>query len=232
MALIGPFNVGYPVAFRSGGDTTRVAFGKHIQEIERIYGILTALDADKISASDLDGKLGNFKPSLSFNDISGSLELSRTTGNLDASRVIGKLSNANIDASNVNGLSSLIGGLVPTPEDKGDGIVLCEPDSNGYIKFNNGLIIQWGEVNVDNIGSSDANEEKLRHASFPIVFSSSCLNLILTMRISPAADASDRRRDFMPMVKSMNVNEFSYVIKVPDNMNWDSLSVLFSAIGY
>ena len=37
MGLLGPFNVNYPVIFRSGGDTTRVAFGKHIQEIERIY---------------------------------------------------------------------------------------------------------------------------------------------------------------------------------------------------
>ena len=32
---LGPFNVGYPVDFRTGGDTTRDAFGKHIQEIMR-----------------------------------------------------------------------------------------------------------------------------------------------------------------------------------------------------
>ena len=111
MATRGPYNVMYPVAFRSGGDTTRVAFGKHIQEIERIYGILTALDNDKLSASDLDGKLAGFKPSMSFSDITGNIDMSRITGNLDfsritgnvpAARVTGKLSNANIDTANVN----------------------------------------------------------------------------------------------------------------------------------
>ena len=30
MATIGPFEAGYPVNFKSGGDTTREAFGKHI----------------------------------------------------------------------------------------------------------------------------------------------------------------------------------------------------------
>ena len=106
MALLGPFSVGYPVIFRSGGDTTRNAFGKHIQEIERIYGILNALDAGKISADDLQGKLDGFKPTVSFNDITGYLDMSRITGNLDfsritgnvpAARVVGTLSNANID---------------------------------------------------------------------------------------------------------------------------------------
>ena len=232
MAILGPFNVSYPVIFRSGGDTTRVAFGKHIQEIERIYGILNALDADKISASDLDGKLGNFKPSLSFNDISGSLDLSRTTGNLDASRVVGKLSNANIDASNINGLSSLIGGLVPTPEDKGDGIVDCEPDSNGYIKFNNGLIIQWGKVSIDNLGSSDANEQSERNAAFSLSFPNTCLNVQATIHVDDSVSVSDRKRDFIPLIRAIHTTDFNYSIQVPDDVHWDNISMFFQAIGY
>ena len=55
MALIGPFSKGFAVNFKSGGDTTRDAFHKHIQEIDRIYGYLNALDADKVSASDVSG---------------------------------------------------------------------------------------------------------------------------------------------------------------------------------
>lgn len=174
MSILGPFNVGYPVVFRSGGDTTRVAFGKHIQEIERIYGIVNALDSDKISASDLDGKLGNFKPNMSFSDITGTLDMSRITGNLDfsrisgnldASRVVGKLSNANIDAQNVNGLQSIVNGLIP--KDKGDGITDFEAEEDGYFTFGNGLLIQWGV--------SDKGINHIGHVTFPKKFPNKCL---------------------------------------------------------
>ena len=53
MAIIGPFSKGFAVNFRSGGDTTKDAFHKHIQEIDRIYGYLNALDVGKVSAADL-----------------------------------------------------------------------------------------------------------------------------------------------------------------------------------
>ena len=53
MALVGPFSKGFAVNFKSGGDTTRDAFGKHIQEIDRIYGYLNALDAGKVSADEV-----------------------------------------------------------------------------------------------------------------------------------------------------------------------------------
>ena len=46
-----PVAVQYKVNFYSGGDTTRDAFSKHIQELERIYGLLNALDTAKVSAS-------------------------------------------------------------------------------------------------------------------------------------------------------------------------------------
>lgn len=51
--VIGPWTPNYSVDFRSNGDTTRAAFGKHIQEIERIYGLLSGLGAAKIEAEDL-----------------------------------------------------------------------------------------------------------------------------------------------------------------------------------
>ena len=237
MALLGPFSVGYPVIFRSGGDTTRNAFGKHIQEIERIYGILNALDAGKISADDLQGKLDGFKPTVSFNDITGYLDMSRITGNLDfsritgnvpAARVVGTLSNANIDAANVNGLESVIGGKIV---DKGDGIIKCEPDYNGYAKFNNGLFIQWGNVNVENLGSSDVNEATERTASFPVDFPNICLNLQATIR-NDANSGSPRARDHSPVIRSLATDKFVYQIQVPEDEAWDNLSLYFFAIGY
>ena len=57
--LLGPWNVLYPVNFYSGGDTTRQAFGKHIQEITRIYGLLNALDAAKAGSEEIFEALQN-----------------------------------------------------------------------------------------------------------------------------------------------------------------------------
>lgn len=37
------WTVGYPVDFSSGGDETHVAIGKHIAEINKIYGHLNEL---------------------------------------------------------------------------------------------------------------------------------------------------------------------------------------------
>ena len=146
-----PVGVGYPVNFCSGGDTTRDAFGKHIQEIERIYGMLNALDAGKVGASDVSGSIGsvnssltssltahinssnphpNWKPSVSWNDLTNKPSLSALSGNLDTSRI--------------SGLTSLIDSRIPAAS--GDGITSGSLNDNGYVKFKNGLIIQWGTV--------------------------------------------------------------------------------------
>ena len=163
MAL-GPFSVGYPVDFKSGGDTTRDAFGKHIQEIEKIYGILNALNADKMSASDMSGLSSsisnintaltnhinstnphpNYKPS--WSDLTGTKpNLADFGGNLDASRIIN----------------------LPTVSDKGDGITESISAQNGYAKFNSGLIIQWGRSSL-NLGATVTN------VSFGKEFSTGC----------------------------------------------------------
>ena len=209
MRLLGPFNVGYPVVFRSGGDTTRAAFGKHIQEIEKIYGILNALDADKLSASDLDDKLGNFTPRMSFDDITGNLDMSRITGSLDgsritgqidASKIFGRLNNANIDAGNVNGLSALIRSLSP---DKGDGITALDDNSNGYAEFNNGFLIQWGR------SEAVTQYERLKEydVSFKIPFSSHCF------AVFPAGihgGITNNGRAFVVQLEDFSLSGFSY----------------------
>ena len=148
--LVGPFNVGFPVNFTSGGDTTKDAFSKHIEEIKRIYGILNALDAGKVSASDvssLTGTVGNLNTALtnhinstnphpnyqpSWSDLTNKPNLADLSGNLPMSRITG-----NLDASRITNLPT--GGV-----DKGDGITDSSLSKSGYVKFNNGLIIQWG----------------------------------------------------------------------------------------
>lgn len=164
MALIGPFSKGYPVDFKSSGDTTRDAFGKHIQEIERIYGYLNALDAGKVSASDVSGLSGsignintaltnhinstnphpNYKPSVSWSDLTGTKpNLTDLNGDLPMSRITG-----NLDASRISNL--------PSSGGSGSGIIEGTLSNTNYAKFGTGLIIQWGVCSL-NLGNTATN---------------------------------------------------------------------------
>ena len=146
-----PIKPAFPVNFYSGGDTTKNAFHKHIQEIERIYDLLNALDAGKLSSGEVDNSIGNLNTSLtnhinstkphpnwkpSFSDISGTL---------DASNVVGALTNATIAHSNVTGLEDYVKGLI---ESEGGGVDDEKLEDNGYIELSNGLIIQWGTTDI------------------------------------------------------------------------------------
>lgn len=165
MALTTPFDVAFPVNFYSNGDTTKDAFYKHIQEIKRIYGIINAVNADKLSADEYAERLQrhiddtnphpNYKPSLSFSDISGDLA---------GSRIIGELTRATISKDKVTGLQSFVTSLIPAaPPDKGDGIVDLQKSQSGFVKFNNGLIVQWGISDDHGIRRQDF------HFPFPTV---------------------------------------------------------------
>lgn len=201
--VIGPWTPNYPVDFNSNGDTTRAAFGKHIQEIERIYGLLSGLGASKIEAEDLtaamtanrnewataiaaeksaresaiaaeatarsneDIALGRRIDGLTFGDIGGTLGLDRTTGNLPSSRIVG-----NLDASRINGLMELIRNSV-------GGVNDATIDDNGYIKFGNGLIIQWGEWAF----STDENMERITKKIFYTSFPNKCFSVTLSPKL-------------------------------------------------
>ena len=180
MALTEPFDVAFPVNFYSSGDTTTEAFGKHIQEIKRIYGVINAVNADKVSAEEITEKLDkinndfvdfgnslqehieasnphpNYKPS--FNDISGKLDASRLSGQLPI-RVV------------ENGTAVVVDPDITTifvPQ----GIDYSILDNNGYVRFGNGLILQWGIVNT-----GSGNE---RH-SFKISFPKSCFIVVANL---------------------------------------------------
>ena len=144
------FKVGYPVDFRSGGDTTQQAFGKHIQEIVKIYGDLNALNAESLSSSEFTKKLEEHikdsdpHPNLIINldTTTGNLDGGRITGDIAAKLVKGKLTGATISAANVDSLTTFVEGLIP--KQTNTGIKYISLAQNGYADFYNGLQIRWG----------------------------------------------------------------------------------------
>lgn len=56
------------------------------------------------------------------------------------------------------------------------GIVAASLTANGYVKFANGLILQWGNA------SGYDEDEKDSYSTFPIAFSSTCFVVLLTSR--------------------------------------------------
>ncbi len=257
----------------------------------------------------------NWKPDLSFSDISGSLATSRLTGNYDASRVSGKLSNANIDTGNVNGLKAFVEGLIPAaetpnlsfsdisgtldgskitgsittgkipasnvtgnfepskinnltsfiqntsinatningltqfvqnliPDDSGggssggsngDGITDKSLSANGYIKFGNGFIVQWG---TDTPSGSAA-----RTVTFPKAFSSKCFGIICTPFVTEnyISAGSDRiQANFVAKVHEISAGnhtsttKFTYSLNFSDEVTYSGISglgVYYIAIG-
>ena len=189
----GPYTVAYPVDFTPQGDTTQVAFRKHIDEIIRIYGILTGLDAATLDADDVHEILNehinstnphpNYRPSISWNDLTNKPGLDSLSGTLNASKVYGNLSNATIDSGKVNGLSTYLdgylGGRIPT--DKGDGITAGSLNENGYVKFNNGLIIQWGKMDFKSSHAGSNGPDGHGTVSFPMQFPNNCYSVVATV---------------------------------------------------
>ncbi len=212
--LIGPFSVGYPVDFKSNGDTTKDAFGKHIQEITKIYGILNALDAGKVSSDGVTSAVNsalaahvsstnphpNWKPSYSFSEL---------TGTIDASKISGKLSNANIDYGKVNGLENYVRGLIPS----GNGITASALQPKGYAKFANGLTIQWETSYSGNTYQDVANS-----VLFPIPFTANCFTVSLSTAIDKINGVADVWAELI--VNSVTTNGFQYMFQyVTDSYN-------------
>ena len=156
-------SVGYPIDFRSGGDTIKQGFNKHIQEIVRIYGYLNALNSDKLSASDYQSLLNshinsssphpNWNPTLA--SLSGNLPASRVSGDLTnatiaGSKVSGALTGASIGYGNVTGLDAHINALINaassgSSSDSPISAISCGT-SNGKMTFSGGGYLQWGHV--------------------------------------------------------------------------------------
>lgn len=171
MAAIEEFSVGYPVKFWTGGDTTRDAFGKQIQEIERIYGILNALGTGKASYEEISSAINGhkfeanphpyWKPSMSFNDLSGT-----------------------VDAAKVSGLQEIV-------KENANGITNSNLDTGGYVKFSNGLLMQWATPVVPSVMdiSSGYDNSSFLYAKVPFryKYTKQCLTVSLTPIIDYSA---------------------------------------------
>ena len=168
------YQVTYPINFVANGDTVHDGFHKHIQEIERIYGLLGGLERSKVTTGDLVSTLANYVTKTEFNNhvnstnphpnlqlatLGGNLDVSRITGNWPLNRVSGTLDVGNMD---INGLKSNLQSWV---EGLGGGVSSESISANGYLKFKNGLIIEWGKIPaVDN----DAHDYDVSfHTAFP-----------------------------------------------------------------
>ena len=148
------FTVGYPIDFRSGGDTTKQFAAKTIQEVARIYDYMNALRVGMTDQTAIDQALATARSELESHRTSTnphpnwSVNLTgQTTGNLDASRVAGKLTNATIDYGKVNGLASYVSEL------SHQGITSSNYESGVnrrcYVTFENSFTIQFGSLVVD-----------------------------------------------------------------------------------
>ncbi|MBQ4432273.1 MAG: hypothetical protein II877_12285 [Synergistaceae bacterium] len=166
--LRGPYSVAFPVNFTSMGDTTRDAFRKHMDEITRIYGILTGIDADTMDAESVNSAFNgllqnhvnstnphpNWKPSLSFSDLSGT-----------------------VDASKVSGLDERVKSVAP-------GITYSANSNDGCVKFGNGLLVQWATYIV----AKNASQRPI--VRFKYDFEQECFGVSLMPVIDYAALSS------------------------------------------
>lgn len=172
------YQVTYPINFVANGDTVHDGFHKHIQEIERIYGLLGGLERSKVTTGDLVSTLANYVTKTEFNNhvnstnphpnlqlatLGGNLDVSRITGNWPLNRVSGTLAVGNMD---INGLKSNLQSWV---EGLGGGVSSESISANGYLKFKNGLIIEWGTIPAieNNNDKGIADYEVNFHTPFP-----------------------------------------------------------------
>jgi len=225
--LTKPFDVTYPVNFYSGGDTTKDAFGKHIQEIERIYGILNAINADKLSASELTTKLNahinssNPHPNLNINNTLGDLPVSRVSGNWPTSRLSG-----NLEYTRINGLSDYVSSFIPA--DKGYGIVDYKIlDAHGYQKFGNNFMIQWGRTPAL---STNVSETTRYTVIFPTSFTT--LYAIFTQMHTAKTTWDTENRDIVVRVMNKSASGFTFFYDYtnPDAMT-EGMYISFLALG-
>ena len=231
MALLEPFNVAFPVDFRSGGDTTKDAFGKHIQEIERIYGIINAVNADKLSAEDIADKLGkievlnddlqdhinsvkphpNYKPT--FNDITGDLDASRVKGQLP----IRVFREGDAFFEDLNSTTLII------PSD----ITSKNLSKNGYVKFNDSLIIQWGSTTPL---LSNPEETAIFTLTFEKTFNT--LFTVYTQMCTNKGAWDNENRDIVVRIMRMTNTGFTYFYDYTNAYaNAEGMYINYLAIG-
>lgn len=225
----GPYSAAFPVNFTSGGDTTRDAFKKHMDEIARIYGILTDFDKDVANTESISGQLTNhinstnphpywtLKPSWA-NITNKPTNLLTTDSTIAASKVVGELTNATIASGKITGLEAFVNGKIPASS--GDGITDKSLSNSGYVKFKNGLIVQWG--------TSDLNKSEKK---FTYTFPSQCL-IVIGSTYYPSSISATPSRDLQYdsfTIYAWNKEKFTYVAYASGVEN---AKCVYLAVGY
>lgn len=175
------YSPGYSIDTRAGGDTVLGAFEKYNAEAVKIYGILNALKDNDLTPSELEElKTGNILGSRVIGTVAGNIDGSNITGTIPAYKVLGALTQSTIEAGKVTGLTEFVNEIIDGggSSDKGYGITQSSLNINGYAKFGNGLIVQWGKHDVE----KSTGNAQLGDVTFPTGFYSKCFCVMLSVQ--------------------------------------------------
>ena len=179
------YSVRYPVNDKAGGDTVKQAFGKYNAEVTAIYGILNELKGNDLTPSEIDSlKYGSVAGSRITGSIDGSHITGTVAGNIDGQHVTGNISGnqisgtiitAQIPSGNVTGLEAFVNELIDGHggDKSGYGITSSNLGTNGYVKFGNGFMVQWGS-HLQNTSLSEYDID------FPTAFTSACYSVLIS----------------------------------------------------
>lgn len=229
MANTTTYEPGYPVNFYSGGDTTREAFGKHIQEILKIYGILNALQSTKADSTAVTKAIEDAKTLLTekittakselttalnnhinSTDPHPNLQIATLKGNFPASRLSGQITNSQIDSISGNKITGSIStdkidDLKSFVENNSSKPIGTINRRKGYMQFTNGFTMQWDitEPNETNI-----DEYKICSVNFAKTFTE--LFAIYTQMYIDMNNIGGANQDVVLRLTSQSTSGFEY----------------------
>lgn len=175
------YRVGYRINDEPNGDTVSEAFSKVNAETERVYGILNELKGNDLTPAELEElKTGKILGSRVIGIVAGNIDGSNITGTIPAYKVLGALTQSTIEAGKVTGLTEFVNEIIDGggSSDKGYGITQSSLNINGYAKFWNGLIVQWGKHDVE----KSTGNAQLGDVTFPTGFYSKCFCVMLSVQ--------------------------------------------------
>lgn len=179
------YSAKYPINCNAGGDTVKQAFGKYNAEVTAIYGILNELKSNDLTPSEIEqlknGSIngsritGNIDGSHVTGTVAGFIDGQHVTGNISGNQIIGTIVNAKIPSGQVTGLEQFVKGLIGGQEGGGSssGIASSSLNANGYVKFGNGFMLQWG----NHLQSISTSEYEI---TFPTAFTQACFNVVFS----------------------------------------------------
>ena len=176
------YSAKYPVNCNAGGDTVKGAFGKYNAEITAIYGILNELKSNDLTPSEIEqlknGSIngsritGNIDGSHVTGTVAGYIDGSHVTGNISGNQIIGTIVNASIPSGKVTGLEDFVNDIIDGHGGGGGnyGITSSSLSTNGYVKFGNGFMLQWGS-HLQTVSISEYD------ITFPTSFAQACFSV-------------------------------------------------------